>query len=240
MSSLFDRSDYEKQSWRDSYNGGRAAGDFTGTVNAQLDRERAAFQGATWSGSSSQMSALELARSGGSIASSGGGGSGAGSASVTTRPGGGGGSGPGSPRVAVGPNQNVNGGAGPGFSRLVFGEQDFSMLMPKDQQLKRVGIGGQQESLGGISDIGWARTSTGWVPVPSSDMKDRIEDNFFMETSWFLRNYLTPMFVAGQEKGPDFLDPNYSHYISGFNEWREGGVPRRNKDGGMVFTGGGF
>lgn len=56
------RSEYEKQSWRDSYNGGRAAGDFTGTTNARLDAEREAFQGATWSGSSSQPSALELAR----------------------------------------------------------------------------------------------------------------------------------------------------------------------------------
>lgn len=56
------RSEYEKQSWRDSYNGGRAAGDWTGNTNARLDAEREAFQGATWSGSSSQPSALELAR----------------------------------------------------------------------------------------------------------------------------------------------------------------------------------
>lgn len=55
--------DYERQSWRDSYNGGRAAGDWTGNTNARLDAERDAFQGATWSGSSTQPSALELARS---------------------------------------------------------------------------------------------------------------------------------------------------------------------------------
>ncbi|QCS37263.1 hypothetical protein [Tortoise microvirus 77] len=54
--------DYERQSWRDSYNGGRAAGDLTGNVNRQLDRERDAFQGATWSGSSTQPSAVELAQ----------------------------------------------------------------------------------------------------------------------------------------------------------------------------------
>nr|QJB21601.1 MAG: hypothetical protein [Microvirus sp.] len=55
--------EYERQSWRDSFNGGRAAGDLTGNVNRRLDAERAAFQGATWSGSSTQPSALELARS---------------------------------------------------------------------------------------------------------------------------------------------------------------------------------
>lgn len=54
--------DYERQSWRDSYNNGRAAGDITGNVNARLDQERSDFQGATWSGSSSEYSAIELAQ----------------------------------------------------------------------------------------------------------------------------------------------------------------------------------
>lgn len=66
MSSWFDKvtgsNDYERQSWRDSYNDGKAAGDWTGNVNARLDQERSDFQGATWSGSSSQLSAIELAR----------------------------------------------------------------------------------------------------------------------------------------------------------------------------------
>ncbi|HTN61992.1 MAG TPA: hypothetical protein VL147_10595 [Devosia sp.] len=68
-SDYFDRvtgtNDYERQSWRDSYNDGRAAGDLTGSINARLDAERGAFQGATWSGSSRQPSALEFARMGG-------------------------------------------------------------------------------------------------------------------------------------------------------------------------------
>lgn len=51
-----------QQSWRDSYNDGEAAGDWTGNTNARLEAERDAFQGATWSGSSTQYSALELAR----------------------------------------------------------------------------------------------------------------------------------------------------------------------------------
>lgn len=56
-------STYEQQSWRDNFNGGRAAGDWTGNNNQRLDNERAAFQGGTWSGSSTQPSALELAQS---------------------------------------------------------------------------------------------------------------------------------------------------------------------------------
>lgn len=55
--------DYERQSYRDSYNGGQAAGDWTGNVNKNLDAQRDAFQGATWSGSSTQPSAIQLAQS---------------------------------------------------------------------------------------------------------------------------------------------------------------------------------
>lgn len=54
--------DHQRQSWRDSYNGGRAAGDWTGNNNARLDSERDRFQGATYSGSSTQMSAIQLAQ----------------------------------------------------------------------------------------------------------------------------------------------------------------------------------
>lgn len=52
--------DFERQSWRDNFNGGNAAGDFTGNVNARLERERSANYGATESGSSTQYSAAEV------------------------------------------------------------------------------------------------------------------------------------------------------------------------------------
>lgn len=64
--SNFDRvsgtSEYERQSWRDSFNGGRAAGDWSGGVNDRLDRERERFQGATEGGSSTQPSGLQWAQ----------------------------------------------------------------------------------------------------------------------------------------------------------------------------------
>lgn len=59
------RNEYQRQSWRDNFNGGRAAGDWTGNVNDRLTSERESFGGATWGGSSSQPSALEHARNGG-------------------------------------------------------------------------------------------------------------------------------------------------------------------------------
>lgn len=54
--------DFERQSWRDNFNEGKAAGDITGNVNARLDRERSENLGATVSGSSTQYSAGELAQ----------------------------------------------------------------------------------------------------------------------------------------------------------------------------------
>lgn len=52
--------DFERQSWRDNFNGGVAAGDWTGATNARLSSERADNYGATESGSSTQYSAAEV------------------------------------------------------------------------------------------------------------------------------------------------------------------------------------
>lgn len=63
---------------------------------------------------------------------------------------------------------------------------------------------GQPQSEGGsITDVGYARTSTGWAPVPSNDVKQRIEDNFIQERLWDIRNNLMPSF------GMNFAPPPF-------------------------------
>lgn len=146
--------------------------------------------------------------------------------------------GPGNKAVTTG--KLVSTGKGPGKVGVAVPAPNAAALIPDDVPLERIGIGGHQESLGAISDIGWSKTATGWVPVPSGDVKERIEDNLFMEASWFLRNYLTPMFVGGYEVPPDFLDPAYSTYVPILNEWQSGINPRPDKDGNWIKTGGGF
>lgn len=42
---------------------------------------------------------------------------------------------------------------------------------------------------GAITDLGWARTRKGYAPVPSQDVKERIEDQIGPELYWMLRNY---------------------------------------------------
>lgn len=64
---------------------------------------------------------------------------------------------------------------------------------------------------GAITDIGYGRTSSGYAPVPSADMKQRIEDDFFSETSWNLRNRILPM--VGSNYNPPFKAPEGKYWL---------------------------
>lgn len=57
---------------------------------------------------------------------------------------------------------------------------------------------------GAIVDVGFARTPTGWTPVPSKDVKERIEDNFPQEIAHFIRNNILPAFTGNN---PPPFDP---------------------------------
>lgn len=43
-----------------------------------------------------------------------------------------------------------------------------------------------------VNDVGWAKTKHGLVAIPSSDVKERIEDQFFPEMAWSMRNQFLP------------------------------------------------
>lgn len=64
----------------------------------------------------------------------------------------------------------------------------------KDKQGERIpsAPGAPQQEHGSISDIGFARTKTGWAPVPSKDVKERIEDMPLNELMWLYRNNILP------------------------------------------------
>lgn len=57
---------------------------------------------------------------------------------------------------------------------------------------------------GAIVDVGYARTPTGWSPVPSKDVKERIEDSFPQEIAHFIRNNILPAFTGNN---PPPFDP---------------------------------
>lgn len=60
---------------------------------------------------------------------------------------------------------------------------------------------------GAITDVGWARTARGgWAPVPSSDVKQRIEDTWIPDLAWSFRNMVAPN-VSAAAGSPPFKAP---------------------------------
>lgn len=84
-----------------------------------------------------------------------------------------------------------------------------------------------------IADIGYARTpGGGWMPVPSKDVKERIEDNLPHEVSHYVRNNVMP-FIG--KHNPPFHAPFNQHwefdwtdgYTLHYNEPQRGGYGSR-------------
>lgn len=73
------------------------------------------------------------------------------------------------------------------------------------------------QQAGAINDYGYARTSSGgYIPVPSVDVKERIEDNVFHEATHFFRNNILPNFGAG----PTPPDPKEYPLPPGYDIWK--------------------
>jgi len=119
-------------------------------------------------------------------------------------------------------------GHGPRIANLPQADEDprFSA----DVQLERIGVGGKDESMAAISERGHYFTGTGYRWMPSSDLKERIEDGP-LEWLWLAENYLLPALGLGKNPAdypPPFLDPQDSHFDGGLFgswEWRHGKAP---------------
>ncbi|UDN67888.1 DNA pilot protein [robinz microvirus RP_172] len=68
-----------------------------------------------------------------------------------------------------------------------------------DQALERVvGNPGQPSTeAGAVTDMGYARTRSGWAPVMSKDFQERSEEDFLGGLAWNMRNRLAPSFGSG-------------------------------------------
>jgi len=91
----------------------------------------------------------------------------------------------------------------PGTDRFLIDGQANSPLV-KDTPLERVGSAGGQPSTepGAVTDMGFARTPTGWAPVQSKDFHDRAEEDFWAGLAWNIRNRLAPTFSQGSYNPP--------------------------------------
>lgn len=86
--------------------------------------------------------------------------------------------------------------------------------MTKDVALQRVvsAPGRPHMEPGSVTDVGYSRTPTGLFPVPSKDVKERIEDAMIPETIWAARNYVFP-----RGKAPD---PKLYPLPKGYDYWK--------------------
>lgn len=65
---------------------------------------------------------------------------------------------------------------------------------------------------GAINEVGWARTAGGgYAPVPSADVKERIEDNWIPQAAWAMRNMIGQNFSASRNR-PPFPAPPGKHW----------------------------
>lgn len=74
---------------------------------------------------------------------------------------------------------------------LIPGQGNTAGINPEAMKVAPAGSAPSGEA-GSITDMGWARTKTGWAPVPSKDVKERIEDNLPQELMHFYRNNILP------------------------------------------------
>lgn len=88
-----------------------------------------------------------------------------------------------------------------------------SMPLVSDKPMERVvsdPMAPSQEP-GAINDLGFARTRTGHTPIPSADMKQRIDDDAIGTLIWNLRNRLLPS--MGMNKQPPYRAPRGAHWF---------------------------
>lgn len=93
-------------------------------------------------------------------------------------------------KSAVSPNQP----AFPGSDNFIPGQGNSPTVKVVPSQRTHSQSGRLAQEAGWVPDVAYARTDTGFTPVPSKDVKERIEDQLVPETMWAIRNQLTPNF----------------------------------------------
>lgn len=84
---------------------------------------------------------------------------------------------------------------------MIPGQKNTAGINPEPMKTTPAGSAASGEA-GSVTDIGWARTSTGWAPIPSKDVKERIEDNIIQEGMHAFRNNILPSFGMNMVNPP--------------------------------------
>lgn len=98
---------------------------------------------------------------------------------------------------------------------LVDGQAQSGVV--QDTPMERIAgaFGALHQEPGAITDVGFARTNSGYTPVPSKDVKERIEDMVIPEIQWTIRNNILPSLFGAYQSPPKF--PPKPGYVWRFN-----------------------
>ena len=102
----------------------------------------------------------------------------------------------------------------PNMNNLIPGQGDSNVRF-KPAEITRSETNRPHQEAGKITDVGFSRTRTGLAPIPSKDVKERIEEMIVPQTAWALRNMVLPNFGKGK--------PSKKHLKSfgkGYTHWR--------------------
>lgn len=100
------------------------------------------------------------------------------------------------------------------------GNSQLVKINPSERVVSAPGRPAQEA--GWSPDVGYARTDTGLTPIPSKDVKERIEDQMIPELMWAARNYLMPNIGVGEPPPKSMLPKgarswSWSHFKQ---EWQ--------------------
>lgn len=116
--------------------------------------------------------------------------------------------------------------ASSGDAYLVPGQTQSGLIKQKPLEVAPAPTNAPSMEGGAIIDTGFARTPTGWAPIPGKDIKERIEDNLPQELSHFWRNNILPHFSQSNPP-PVPLPPDHKWFYNVLKmEWQQ--IPNRS------------
>lgn len=77
-------------------------------------------------------------------------------------------------------------------ANFIPGQGNSGVVRIKPSERSTTADGRPAQQAGWVPDVGYARTDSGLTPVPSTDVKERIEDQMIPELMWAARNLLAP------------------------------------------------
>lgn len=127
------------------------------------------------------------------------------------------------------------GPAFPGSQNFIPGQGDSGLIKEKPFERIKTRPGSPHAEPGATPGLGYEIQSDGSVvPIPSADLKEKIEDNIFHEGRHFIRNNILPNFGHTGSKPPQSALPPHKKWF--WDHTEQSWVPIDREGGGWKFS----